>query len=146
MRRFTFLCLFAISLSLLTGCNGVELPKSLQFAQDDEKPLNLVTPKGYAKPVPIGSVDMSWEKKALLAMIAPSIAEQIEKNHDALKAPSNPKPAVAAKAPAKPAMVASSKVSKSARRAPRRVAVAKKKAGKALAVARKSRAFVAAKF
>jgi len=142
MRRFAVLPLTIISLALLAGCNqhGFSLSNPAE-----EKPLTLETPKGYSKPVPIASTEMSWQKKALLAMVAPSIAEQIEKNHDGLKAPANQKPVVAAKVTKR--MV---RVARHSHKNGRRVASSKhKKASKALAAARsvhRSHALVAAKF
>lgn len=141
MRRLVILPVIFISMAFLSGCNQIGFPQ-----QQEEKPLTLVTPSGYQKPVPIASAEMSWEKKAVLAMIAPSIAEQIENTHSALKAPANQKPGAVAqnKAVAPPVKVA--KASPGHKNG-RRVASAKhKKASKAIAARRSHHAVVAAKF
>jgi hypothetical protein len=69
MRLPIILSVVLLSIALLSGCH-----------QPDQRPLNLITPHGYAKAQPIGSAPAeSWEKKALLAMVAPTIAQSIEK-------------------------------------------------------------------
>jgi hypothetical protein len=69
--RFPFvLSVILLSVALLSGCHQPD---------SDSRPLSLVTPPGYAKAQPIApAASESWEKKALLAMVAPTIAENVE--------------------------------------------------------------------
>jgi len=108
MRYTIALSVSLLSVALLSGC-----------LHQQDKPLTLVTPKGYTRPQSIeaATTNDSWQKKALMAMVAPSLAEKAEaaekmKAQSSKKIVAQAKPARAAKATRSGRRTSSVKVAK----------------------------------